>query len=457
VSYTALADGSHTFLVLAVDPAGNTDPTPAGPYAWVVDTTVAERAWGDITTLSNELYDATNPATAMADDGTIWAVWLEESTPNALYAARLAVGEVQWDQAVQIDNGLGGIERYRFNYLYYSRVNPQIATGGGNTVAVWTQDDGASVSLYANIHDGSAWVGPSAIDSRSGVDAGNARIVVDEYGDATIVWRMDDANGKRLYTSRYIQASSTWTSPMLISQSTMVVDKPSSPELILTHLGHPAVAWFETRNNVQTGLYYSEYEGADWSVPVLISEGTFLSVAMASSTDDQQPVLTWVKIDEFGNYSVYVARRTDSGWSAPLVVEAMPDDAKSSDITAMPDGKLFVAFNNGGTSSLYIDAYVVGYAPDSGWAEPLLIYDLGGTMPRIASDGYGNAMLLWYASQTFGSMYTPADGWSFPSKWFGYNLGLSHDIKMNSAGDAVAIWSSDWSSEADKVQVSVYR
>jgi large repetitive protein len=41
VSYSSLADGSHTFEVKATDPAGNTDPTPAS-HSWTVDTAAPE-------------------------------------------------------------------------------------------------------------------------------------------------------------------------------------------------------------------------------------------------------------------------------------------------------------------------------------------------------------------------------------------------------------------------------
>ena len=41
-TYSGLSEGSHDFRVRAIDAAGNADTTPAGPHAWVVDTTPPE-------------------------------------------------------------------------------------------------------------------------------------------------------------------------------------------------------------------------------------------------------------------------------------------------------------------------------------------------------------------------------------------------------------------------------
>src|SRR5207253_5143543 len=45
----SLADGAHSFSVLALDPAGNADPTPAS-YSWTIDSIVPAAPTGLTTT-----------------------------------------------------------------------------------------------------------------------------------------------------------------------------------------------------------------------------------------------------------------------------------------------------------------------------------------------------------------------------------------------------------------------
>jgi hypothetical protein len=66
-STVALADGSHTIAVRAIDPAGNVDPTPA-TYGWVVDTTPPDTTIA--TAEPNPTNDATGDFTFTSNDPT---------------------------------------------------------------------------------------------------------------------------------------------------------------------------------------------------------------------------------------------------------------------------------------------------------------------------------------------------------------------------------------------------
>ena len=67
--YTALSDGSHLFLVRAIDSFGNADPTPAS-RAWRVETVAPEAA---IEPATSPLADLTPPAFGLGADRTVRA------------------------------------------------------------------------------------------------------------------------------------------------------------------------------------------------------------------------------------------------------------------------------------------------------------------------------------------------------------------------------------------------
>ena len=77
-TYSALADGSHTFQVRATDAAGNTDPTPAS-YTWTIDTTPPVTTIGPTTPPAN-----TSSTTATFDLGS--------NEPGSTFECRLDGG-----------------------------------------------------------------------------------------------------------------------------------------------------------------------------------------------------------------------------------------------------------------------------------------------------------------------------------------------------------------------------
>jgi Bacterial Ig-like domain len=77
-TYSALADGSHTFQVRATDAATNTDPTPAS-YTWTIDTTPP------VTTIGPTTPPANTPSTSATFD-------LGSNEPGSTFECRLAGG-----------------------------------------------------------------------------------------------------------------------------------------------------------------------------------------------------------------------------------------------------------------------------------------------------------------------------------------------------------------------------
>jgi hypothetical protein len=73
-NYTGLAEGSHTFVVRALDPAGNTDLTPAS-WSWTVDTTPPDTTIGS------------NPTSPTNNTSATFAFTATEA--NATFACRL--------------------------------------------------------------------------------------------------------------------------------------------------------------------------------------------------------------------------------------------------------------------------------------------------------------------------------------------------------------------------------
>ena len=140
--------------------------------------------------LSSPGQEAASPSIAASPAGEATAVWVrsnEEATENVIEAAVAPSG--------------GGFSApLPLSDPAHSAFDPQVASGPGETVAVWTHSDGADYIVEAAAGTAGGFASPVPL-SQPGADAERPQVAVDPSDAATVVWQR--SNGE----SEIVQAS----------------------------------------------------------------------------------------------------------------------------------------------------------------------------------------------------------------------------------------------------------
>jgi hypothetical protein len=223
-AYAGLAGGAHTFMVRAIDAAGNQDPTPA-TTTWTIDTTVpdvtlvnpadgsatndttpgldgsAGMAVGDSSTVTVRVY---RPVAGAPDElveslnttrtaGGSWSVNANPALPEGDYIVRAE----QLDDASHL--GTSAAHSFRVDTTapstFFTQAPPS-ATGGSASFRFGSNDAGATFECRV---DGGAWTACSSPEVVSGMSAGSHTFqvrAVDDAGNAdstptSITWTVD--------------------------------------------------------------------------------------------------------------------------------------------------------------------------------------------------------------------------------------------------------------------------
>ncbi len=420
-------------------------------------------AWSSSVALSNPLRNASNPALAIDEQGNAVALWVENSTPPSLHAARYNGGDDTWSPPERIDNGAGEVPSSPWRATRYSRSNPQVAIGGGRAFAIWVQRDGDYLSVYASTLGDAGWSTPVALESENNGDAHRARIVADPLGNATAVWvQKRDAIDRDpvVLAAYYSAASASWSRPEQVGAGRPVWDD-SVLQLARAGDGRIGLAWLGETDSGERALYYRERTAEGWQARNRLARGDIRSTELAFASGDNRPVLAWSRNTGNYIYRIEVAQRQNGAWQTASVTSEFDTSSLMPTIGVLPEGDLLLAWSRRSPSSL-LSIYTSRYIAGSSWQTPVLLHEIGGNYPRMATDAEGNAELLWYGPQTWESRYRAQTGtWTSPHKPFdggvasGFNLGKEHRVVMNGAGRAIAIWSTE--SSTDRIRVSVLR
>ncbi len=219
---------------------------------------------------------ATEPALAAAADGTLWLAWVGSDAQESNVFAQRWNGGV-WSLPRQVSDGEGSASLYDRQ--------PQVAVGkDGRPWIAWAGNqagsDGVPIpgddEIYASRWTGAEWT-PEEMVSRDdeSLDTWPA-LALDGQGQPWIAWQArvteDEDSHLRILTSRWDAARQAWTLESIASSPPAAEIEEVHPTLAADSRGAMQVAWTgRAAGNVVLG--YARRTGSGWSAPLLVASG----------------------------------------------------------------------------------------------------------------------------------------------------------------------------------------
>ncbi|WP_288364025.1 hypothetical protein [uncultured Spongiibacter sp.] len=396
---TELADGASYAVTVAAHPdeqlcsLANASGSVAG--ADVDNVEVLCRYWRTAALIeSGNNGDAFQPKIAFDGAGNAIAVWRQQDgTYLNIYANRYTASTGSWGTEELIESGANG-----------HAVAPQIAVdGAGNAIAVWSQDDGANYNIYANRYTASTgtWGTEELIESSSVANALSPQIAVDGNGNAIAVWQQSDGNNESIYANRYTASTDSWGTAELIESDHN--GQAVQSQIAFDSAGNAIAVWSQSVG-AYNNIYSNRYTLATgWGGAELVATGNAGNAThpQIASDSNGNAIAVWLELSALGaKVSVYANRYTASAasWGAVELLESSDDGHAYDPRIAMDDDGNGVAVWWQPDSANLRHIYSNRYTPGAGWGTEERIEnsdDGHSNYPQIAIDGEGNVIAVW--------------------------------------------------------------
>jgi hypothetical protein len=187
------APGNSSSPQVAADPAGNAMALWSGAGIRA-NRYALSGGWGTAEDIRESLGGTQgNQDVAVSADGTAIALWGQfDSTVTNVWANRYVP-----------DNGWGTAELIETNDSGHAQHLQVAVDPNGNAVAVWKQSDGTRDNIWANQYvAGAGWATAELIETEDLGDAERPQIAVDPDGNAIAVWYQDDGMRINVWANR---------------------------------------------------------------------------------------------------------------------------------------------------------------------------------------------------------------------------------------------------------------
>ena len=276
--------------------------------------------WGEAGSLFSSMADSRSPATAMAPDGTLHVLW-EEGTD--IYHSYRRDGF--WFLPERVATG----ER------------PSIVVDKeGTPHAIFSNEFGGNWEIYYVTWRYETWSLPRNISHTSGI-SGNPRLAMAPDGTLHAAWADTTPGYSVIYYARRL--GNYWVNNRIPSA------RGGAPTLVVDARERIHVAWQDQDTPFGAfDIYYSCWDGSDWSLPENISFNNSAHSAICDLGLDKDGTahLVWEEQVDDG-WQVFYCYGQVGFWSVPADISQAPQECHLAHIVVTPQDYLHVAWCEG--------------------------------------------------------------------------------------------------------------
>lgn len=257
-----------------------------------------------------------NPQVAINNTGDAIVVWQQSNgTYNQVFKSEYRSGA--WTHPNNIHDNVSPDGQ--------STLYPQVVINdSGDAIIVWQQSDGSSFQIFKSEYRSGSWTHPSGLTdniSPNGSPASVPQVSLNTTGDAVIVWQQSDGSNNQVFKSEY--RSGSWTHPSGLTDNISPDGQDAQfPQISVNNSGNALIVWQQSNGTNQT-FFKSEYSSGSWTHPSSLSDHMLLGTQTAtdikmSLNNTNQAIITWSD----GSYRILSTDNFSGSWVDPYYVKS---------------------------------------------------------------------------------------------------------------------------------------
>lgn len=395
------------------------------------------------------------PSVAMAPDGKFVIAWLSNTGDSGgynIYAKQYNALGLPTSGDIQAHVNLTG-----------SQTDPAVAMADDGSFAVtWTHYNGTDFDVRGSLFNssGGSVQDDFLINTITTADQQASTVAMDPTGNFVVAWQgYGDQQGDGIFAQRFDSSGTPLGSEFQVNEEG--AGNQSNPSIAMDATGDFVVA-FESPNAEQIAFRRFDSNGvAQTTIDTVVQQAPNLGLPAVAMEDDGDFVVTWV---EAITYDVFAQKYNAAGLMDPasenMQVNTTPGNTVTTAIAADANGDYVIAWHSYEVdgSGFGVAAQLYSELPPASWPfgdeKQINSWSSGDqTRPRITAAGNGDLIVVWESldedgdgygifGQRYNSLGEPL-GTAFQINTYTTGHQAAPQVAADEAGNFIVVWHSE--------------